>query len=223
MYIETSNAALNYNNMYSIYIYTYILYHIIIYLWLACFGSLGPHFFLPPRCCMADGSLSQFHHASIVTFIEVRRFRNGIGCAGFHIRLGISFRATVRGVELAHATQGIAHHIEEAANLGYPYFVWILILALFPGKHFLTIFLAAFLAVSYARLKMIHEALLASRGATIKLMNGAISISQVVVLGAIATSAFRRMCHQCIWVCFALESSFSHQDPKTDRNAACQQ
>lgn len=205
----------------------YMISHIYIYILCTCdwltLAVLGLTFFASAVLHAADGSPSQFHHASIVTFIEVRRFRNGIGCAGFHIRLGICFRATVRGVELAHATQGIAHHIEEAANLGYPYFVWILILALFPGKHFLTIFLASFLAISYASLKMIHEALLASRGATIKLMNGPISISQVVFLGAIATSASRRSCHQCIWVCFALGSSFSHQNPKTDRNAACQQ
>ena len=73
--------------------------------------------------------------------------------------------------------------------IGQPLFIWIFIFAFLLRKLFLAILLAALSAIGEASLKMIQEALLTSRRATAKVLDGAILVSQVVQMGAIATSA----------------------------------
>jgi len=74
--------------------------------------------------------------------------------------------------------------------IGQPLFIWIFIFAFLLRKLFLAILLAALSAIGEASLKMIQEALLTSRRATAKVLDGAVLVSQVVQMGATAT-AFR--------------------------------
>ena len=77
--------------------------------------------------------------------------------------------------------------------IGQPLFVWIFILAFLLRKLFLAVILAALSAIGEASLKMIQEALLTSRRATAKVLDGAVLVSQVIQMGATAgaASAFR--------------------------------
>ena len=72
--------------------------------------------------------------------------------------------------------------------IGQPLFIWIFILAFLLRKLFFAVLLAALSAIGEASLKMIQEALLTSRRATAKVLDGAVLVSQVVQMGA--TAAF---------------------------------
>lgn len=118
---------------------------------------------------------------------EVGPTGQGIRRAGL---LTTQLWAAVRGIELTHSPRWIAHDVKEAANFGHPLFIWIFIFAFLLRKLFLAILLAALSAIGEASLKMIQEALLTSRRATAKVLDGAVLVSQVVQMGATAT-AFR--------------------------------